>query len=93
MGRAIDGGRDFWQRCCRLGFRARKTVGKVGALAIAAWLLFMAGNALVATKAQEIAIEERVIGVTAQCDNGNYSTARGSGACSGHGGVYYWLER
>lgn len=36
----------------------------------------------------------KLIGVTAQCKDGMFTTARKSqGACSGHGGVKYWIEQ
>lgn len=39
-------------------------------------------------------LEARVIGVTAQCANGSYTTAkRGPGVCSAHGGVQRWIEK
>lgn len=39
-------------------------------------------------------LESRVIGVTAQCANGSYTTAkRGPGVCSAHGGVKRWIEK
>lgn len=38
--------------------------------------------------------EKRLIGVTAECKSGNYTTAkRGHGVCSGHGGVKRWMEK
>ena len=42
---------------------------------------------------KEQSIESRVIGVTAECSNGRYTTAeRGKGVCSGNGGVKRWIE-
>lgn len=39
-------------------------------------------------------LEGRVIGVTAQCVNGSFTTAkRGPGVCSSHGGVKRWIEK
>jgi hypothetical protein len=39
-------------------------------------------------------LEARVIGVTAQCANGSFTTAkRGPGVCSAHGGVQRWIEK
>ena len=39
-------------------------------------------------------LEARVIGVTAQCANGSFTTAkRGQGVCSSHGGVKRWIEK
>lgn len=39
-------------------------------------------------------LEGRVIGVTAQCANGSFTTAkRGPGVCSSHGGVKRWIEK
>ena len=39
-------------------------------------------------------LESRVIGVTAQCANGSFTTAkRGPGVCSAHGGVQRWIEK
>ena len=39
-------------------------------------------------------LEARVIGVTAQCANGSFTTAkRGPGVCSSHGGVKRWIEK
>jgi hypothetical protein len=39
-------------------------------------------------------LESRVIGVTAQCSNGSFTTAnRGPGVCSAHGGVQRWIEK
>lgn len=39
-------------------------------------------------------LEARVIGVTAQCSDGAYTTAkRGQGVCSSHGGVQRWIEK
>lgn len=36
----------------------------------------------------------KLIGVTAQCKDGMFTTAKKSqGACSGHGGVKYWIEQ
>lgn len=38
-------------------------------------------------------LEARVIGVTAQCSDGAFTTAnRASGVCSAHGGVKRWIE-
>lgn len=38
--------------------------------------------------------EKLLIGVTAECKSGNYTTAkRGQGVCSGHGGVKRWIEK
>lgn len=38
-------------------------------------------------------LEKRVVGVTAQCADGAYTTAkRGPGVCSSHGGVKRWIE-
>lgn len=38
--------------------------------------------------------EKRLIGATAECKSGHYTTAkRGQGVCSGHGGVKYWIEQ
>lgn len=38
--------------------------------------------------------EKRLIGATAECKSGNYTTAkRGHGVCSGHGGVKRWMEK
>jgi len=42
---------------------------------------------------KEQSIESRVIGVTAECNNGRYTTAkRGQGVCSGNDGVKRWIE-
>ncbi len=39
-------------------------------------------------------LEDRVIGVTAKCASGSYTTAkRGPGVCSAHGGVQRWIEK
>lgn len=39
-------------------------------------------------------LESRVIGITAQCANGSFTTAkRGPGVCSAHGGVQRWIEK
>lgn len=39
-------------------------------------------------------LEARVIGVTAQCANGSFTTSkRGPGVCSAHGGVQRWIEK
>lgn len=36
----------------------------------------------------------KLIGVTAQCKDGKFTSAKKSqGACSGHGGVKYWIEQ
>lgn len=50
--------------------------------------------ALVFTLATEDSrLERRVIGVTAQCADGAFTTAnRGQGVCSAHGGVKRWIE-
>lgn len=38
-------------------------------------------------------LEKRVVGVTAQCADGAYTTSkRGPGVCSSHGGVKRWIE-
>lgn len=38
--------------------------------------------------------EARLIGATAECKSGHYTTAkRGQGVCSGHGGVKRWMEK
>ena len=37
---------------------------------------------------------EKLIGVTAQCNDGKFTTSKQSqGACSGHGGVKYWMKQ
>jgi len=37
---------------------------------------------------------DRVIGLTAVCEDGMMSTTpRGSGICAGHGGVKEWIEK
>ncbi len=42
---------------------------------------------------KEQSIERRLIGVTAECNNGRYTTAeRGRGVCSANGGVKRWVE-
>lgn len=39
-------------------------------------------------------LQGRVIGVTGQCADGSYTTAkRSQGACSSHGGVKRWIIR
>lgn len=39
-------------------------------------------------------LEARVIGVTAKCASGSYTTVkRGPGVCSAHGGVQRWIEK
>ena len=49
---------------------------------------FLAGMAV-----NEYSIEQRFIGVTAECNNGRYTTAeRGRGVCSANGGVKRWIE-
>ena len=36
----------------------------------------------------------KLIGVTAQCKDGKFTTSkRSQGACSSHGGVKYWIEQ
>lgn len=38
-------------------------------------------------------LESRIIGVTAKCNDGSYTTTkRSSGVCSSHGGVNRWIE-
>lgn len=42
---------------------------------------------------QKHTVHDLVIGVTAECNNGRYSTApRGQGVCSGNDGVKRWIE-
>lgn len=42
---------------------------------------------------KEQSIERRLIGVTAECNNGRYTTAEhGRGVCSANGGVKRWVE-
>lgn len=42
---------------------------------------------------EESRLKSRVIGVTAICKDGNFTTApRGKGACSGHGGIKKWYD-
>ena len=37
---------------------------------------------------------KKLIGVTAQCNDGMFTTSkRSQGACSGHGGVKYWIDQ
>lgn len=43
---------------------------------------------------EEVRHGKKLIGVTAQCKNGMFTTAKKSqGACSSHGGVKYWIEQ
>lgn len=38
--------------------------------------------------------EAMLIGITAECSDGMFTaTLRGSGVCSGHGGVKRWIEK
>lgn len=57
-------------------------------------LAIVLGVVLVFTLTTEDArLERRVIGVTAQCADGAFTTAkRGQGVCSAHGGVKRWIE-
>lgn len=43
---------------------------------------------------EDARLEKRVIGVTAQCNDDAFTTAkRGPGVCSSHGGVKRWIEK
>lgn len=58
---------------------------------IVACILF--GLMLVVTLATEDRrIKARIIGVTAICEDGMFTTAPKQGACRGHGGVKKWLD-
>lgn len=58
------------------------------AIAFALVAAFLAGMAV-----NEYQMPTRVIGVTAECNNGRYTTAeRGRGVCSANGGVKRWIE-
>ena len=35
----------------------------------------------------------KIIGVTAQCEDGYYTTSNGRGTCAGHGGVKKWIDK
>ena len=49
---------------------------------------FLAGMAV-----NEYQVQGRVIGATAECNNGRYTTAeRSQGVCSGNDGVKRWIE-
>lgn len=49
---------------------------------------------VVTLSSEDSRLERRVIGVTAQCADGAYTTAkRGPGVCSSHGGVKRWIEK
>ena len=60
---------------------------KVAAIVLGVLLVF-------ALSTEDHRLEARVIGVTAQCADGAYTTAkRGPGVCSAHGGVQRWIEK
>lgn len=60
--------------------------------AIAAVVLAVSLVYVLATESQRF--EKRLIGATAECKSGHYTTAkRGHGVCSGHGGVKRWMEK
>lgn len=62
-------------------------VFKVATAILALWLVY-------ALSSEDIRLEKRVIGVTAQCVDGAYTTSkRGPGVCSSHGGVRRWIEK
>lgn len=59
--------------------------------AIASVVLAVVLVYVLATEGQRF--EKLLIGATAECKSGHYTTAkRGQGVCSGHGGVKRWIE-
>lgn len=63
-----------------------------------AWLLVVAVAAVVVLAMAAVAVDRHsiitssVIGVSAQCKDGMYSTSKHDrGTCSGHGGVKRWI--
>lgn len=49
---------------------------------------------VVTLSSEDSRLERKVIGVTAQCVDGSYTTSkRGPGVCSSHGGVKRWIEK
>jgi hypothetical protein len=53
----------------------------------------VAVSALIGLLLMHVAEEPKIIGVTAQCHSGYYTTAIGRGACSGHGGIKKRVDR
>lgn len=60
------------------------------------WLALVSGVTialLIGALILKAGAEPKLIGLTAQCESGYYTTAkRGKGVCSGHGGVKRWIE-
>lgn len=64
----------------------KENVFKVSAIIFALCLVYTLSS-------EDSRLEKRVVGVTAQCADGAYTTAkRGPGVCSSHGGVKRWIE-
>lgn len=65
----------------------KQTIPIVAAVALGVVLVFCLAT-------EDRRVKSRIIGVTAMCENGMFTTAPRwqQGVCSGHGGVKKWLD-